>query len=102
MAVGALSLITIALVTQSGWPQWTGTFILCIAYLAFLSNALCWGLWVFALRSLPAGAAGMGTLAVPVVGAAASWIQLGERPGAAEAAGMPSSSPHSPRSRRTE
>ncbi len=50
MAVGTLTLITIALVTQSGWPQWTGTFILCIAYLAFLSNALCWGLWVFALR----------------------------------------------------
>ena len=30
----------------------------------------------------------MGTLAVPVVGVAASWLQLGERPSAMEAAGM--------------
>jgi drug/metabolite transporter (DMT)-like permease len=30
----------------------------------------------------------MGTLAVPVVGVAASWLQLGERPTAVEAAGM--------------
>ena len=41
-----------------------------------------------ALRSLPAGAAAMGTLAVPVVGVVASWMQLGERPTAVEAAGM--------------
>ena len=88
MAFGAVPLIGVAVVTRSGWPEWTGAFILCLAYSALLSNALCWGLWVFALRSLPAGAAGMGTLAVPVVGAAASWIQLGERPTAVEAAGM--------------
>ena len=88
MAFGAAPLITIAVVTQSGWPEWTSAFILCLAYSALLSNALCWGLWVFALRSLPAGAAGMGVLAVPVVGVVASWVQLGERPAAVEAAGM--------------
>ena len=43
---------------------------------------------MFALRALAAGAAGMGTLAVPVVGVAASWLQLRERPTAVEAAGM--------------
>ncbi|MBE0527852.1 MAG: EamA family transporter, partial [Thermoleophilia bacterium] len=58
----------------------TGTFIACLAYVVFLSSGLCWLLWIFALRSLPAGAAGMGTLAVPVVGVTAAWIQLGERP----------------------
>ena len=88
MAFGAVPLITIALVTQSGWPDWTGAFVLCLAYSALLSNALCWGLWILALRALPAGAAAMGTLAVPVVGVVASWIQLGERPTAVEAAGM--------------
>jgi drug/metabolite transporter (DMT)-like permease len=88
MTFGALPLITVALVTQSGWPDWTGAFVLCLAYSALLSNALCWGLWIFALRALPAGAAAMGTLAVPVVGVVASWIQLGERPTALEAAGM--------------
>jgi drug/metabolite transporter (DMT)-like permease len=88
MAFGAVPLIAIALVTRGGWPEWTGTFILCLAYSVLLANALCWGLWIVALRSLPAGAAGMSTLAVPVIGAAASWIQLGERPTAVEAAGM--------------
>ena len=88
MAAGAAPLIALAVVTQSGWPEWTGAFIACLAYSALLSNALCWGLWVVALRSLPASAAAMGTLAVPVVGVAASWLQLGERPTAVEAAGM--------------
>jgi drug/metabolite transporter (DMT)-like permease len=88
MAFGALMLIAIALATQSGQPQWTGTFILCLAYSTFLSSALCSGLWVFALRALPAGAAGMGILAVPVVGVLASWVHLGERPSVVEATGM--------------
>ena len=88
MAFGAVPLVAIAALTQSGWPQWTGTFVACLAYVVLLSSGLCWVLWTFALRSLPAGAAGMGTLAVPVVGVTASWIQLGEQPGAAEAAGM--------------
>jgi drug/metabolite transporter (DMT)-like permease len=88
MAAGAVSLIAIALVARSGWPEWTGTLLLCLAYLAVLSTALCAGLWVLALRVLPASAAGMGTLAVPVVGVAASWLQLGERPATVEAAGM--------------
>jgi drug/metabolite transporter (DMT)-like permease len=88
MAFGAAALVTVAMVTQSGGPEWTGVFVACLAYAVLLTNALCWGLWIVALRALPAGAAGMGTLAVPVVGAAASWIQLGERPTAVEAAGM--------------
>jgi drug/metabolite transporter (DMT)-like permease len=88
MAFGAVPLVAIAAVTQSGWPQWTGTFIACLTYVVLLSSGLCWVLWTFALRSLPAGAAGMGTLAVPVVGVAASWIQLGEQPTEVEAAGM--------------
>jgi drug/metabolite transporter (DMT)-like permease len=86
--VGAVPLIVIAALTQSGWPQWTGTFVACLAYVVLLSSGLCWVLWTFALRSLPAGGAGMGTLAVPVIGVAASWIQLGEEPTAAEAAGI--------------
>ncbi len=88
MAFGAVPLIAIAVVTQSGWPQWTGTFAACVAYTVFLSSGLCYLLWFFALRALSAGAAGMGTLAVPVIGVMAAWIELGERPLAVEAVGM--------------
>lgn len=88
LAIGAVMLVGIAVLTQSGWPRWTGTFWLCLAYSAILATALCVGLWVVALSSLPASAAGLGTLAVPVVGVATSWFQLGERPTGVEAAGM--------------
>jgi drug/metabolite transporter (DMT)-like permease len=88
MAFGAAALTAVAVITQSGRPEWTSVFVLCVAYSALLSNALCWFLWVFALRALTAGAAGLGTLAVPVVGVAASWFQLGEQPTAVEAVGM--------------
>jgi drug/metabolite transporter (DMT)-like permease len=88
MAFGAIPLVAIAVLTESGWPEWTGTFVACLAYVVLLSSGLCWVLWTHALHSLPAGAAGMGTLAVPVVGVTAAWIQLGERPTAIEAAGM--------------
>jgi len=88
MAFGAIPLVAIAVVTRSGWPEWSATLVACAGYTVFLSSGLCWFLWIFALRALPAGAAGMGTLAVPVVGVIASWIQLGERPLALEAVGM--------------
>ena len=88
MAFGAAPLVVIAVLTESGWPHWTGAFVACLVYVVLLSSGLCWVLWTHALHSLPAAAAGMGTLAVPVVGVAAAWIQLGERPTAMEAAGM--------------
>ena len=69
-------------------PEWTTPFVLALAYNVVLANALAWFLWLFGLRRLSAGAAGIATLATPVIGVAAAWIQLGERPSAGEAAGM--------------
>mgnify|MGYP007068796575 FL=1 len=43
---------------------------------------------MYALHALPAGAAGLGTLSIPVVGVLAAWIQLDETPTAVEGAGM--------------
>jgi len=88
MGFGSLPLIAAAVLAHGGWPVWTGTFVLCLAYSVLLANALCFALWIHALRALPAGAAGMGTLAVPVVGVFASWIQLGETPSLVEGIGM--------------
>jgi drug/metabolite transporter (DMT)-like permease len=88
MGIGGLPLIAAALLTHSGWPVWSGTFVWTLAYSALLSNAVCWVLWAYALHSLPAGAAGIGTLAIPVVGVIAAWIQLGEAPALLEGMGM--------------
>ncbi len=88
MLFGSLPLILIALLTGGGGPEWSAPFIWALAYNVVLGNALAWLLWMFALRKLSAGAAGLGTLATPVIGVAAAWLQLGERPTAGEAAGM--------------
>jgi len=88
MTLGAPPLILAAVLAYSGGPQWTLAFVGGLTYTVLLANALAWVLWLYALRTLSAGTAGLGTLAIPVVGVLAAWLQLGERPGAAEAAGM--------------
>ena len=88
LGIGGAALGVTAVLTHGGWPVWTGSFIACLLYSVLLANAVCWSLWILALRSLPAGAAGLGTLAVPVVGVIAAWVQLGETPSAVEGAGM--------------
>ena len=88
MTIGAVPLILIAMLTYSGGPEWTVGFVWGLAYTVVLANAVAWVLWLYALRTLSAGTAGLGTLAIPVVGVVAAWLQLGERPTAVEAAGM--------------
>jgi drug/metabolite transporter (DMT)-like permease len=88
MVIGAVPLVAVALLTHQPAPQWTATFTATLAYNVLLANAVAWLLWLYALRVLPTGAAGLGTLAVPVVGVFAAWLQLGEKPGGAEAVGM--------------
>ena len=88
MLFGSLPLVAIAALTWNGGPDWTATFVAAVAYNVVLGNAVAWLLWLFALHRLSAGAAGIGTLATPVIGVTAAWLQLGERPAAGEAAGM--------------
>ncbi len=88
MVFGSIPLVLIAALTYSGGPDWTFGFIWGSAYTIVLANAVAWFLWLYALSSLPAGAAGLGTLAIPVVGAVAAWLQLGEVPTLAEGIGM--------------
>jgi drug/metabolite transporter (DMT)-like permease len=88
MLFGSLPLLMIAALTWEGGPEWASTFVWALAYNVILANALAWFLWLFGLRRLSAGAAGIATLATPVIGVTAAWVQLGERPTAGEAAGM--------------
>jgi drug/metabolite transporter (DMT)-like permease len=88
MTLGAVPLVLAAALTRSGSPEWTFGFIWGLTYTVVLANALAWVLWLYALSALPAGAAGLGTLAIPVVGVIAAWLQLGEVPTAVEAIGM--------------
>lgn len=78
-----------------GWiwlePQairWTVSFGLALAYTAVLATGVAWMLFYYALRRMPAGMVGLGTLSTPVIGVLAAWLQLGERPASLEATGM--------------
>jgi len=88
MVFGSIPLIILAVLLYSGPPEWTFGFAWGLAYTVVLANAVAWFLWLYALHALPAGAAGLGTLSIPVVGVLAAWIQLGEVPTLVEGIGM--------------
>jgi drug/metabolite transporter (DMT)-like permease len=88
MLLGSVPIIVIAVASGESMPTWSASFIGALAYNVVLAQLLAWLLWLYVLRVLRAGEAGFGTLAIPVIGAVAAWIQLGEAPTAVEGAGM--------------
>jgi drug/metabolite transporter (DMT)-like permease len=68
--------------------RWTTEFCLALGYTTLFGSVLAWLLFYYALRRLPAGMTGLGTLATPVLGVLCAALQLGERPTALELAGM--------------
>lgn len=86
--LGNIPLMVVALLVDHTGPTWSGSFIAALIYNVIPASAVAWLLWLYVLHQLPAGAAGIRTLAIPVVGAVSAWIQLGERPGAVEGVGL--------------
>jgi len=88
MLFGAIPLVIVAFFVPEGPVNWTSSFVAALLYNVIPGNAVAWLLWLYILEKLPAGVAGMGSLIIPVVGVLSAWLQLGERPGPFEAAGM--------------
>lgn len=88
MLYGTVPLIVIALLVPSRPIEWTGQFIAALAYNVIPATAVSWVLWLYILRALPAGVAGISTLATPVIGIVSAALQLGERVSPVEGAGM--------------
>jgi drug/metabolite transporter (DMT)-like permease len=88
MLCGAIPLVIVAFIVPEGPVSWTSSFVAALLYNVVPGNAIAWFLWLYILETLPAGVAGMGSLAIPLVGVISAWLQLGERPGQFEAAGM--------------
>jgi drug/metabolite transporter (DMT)-like permease len=88
MLFGGIGLAVVAFFVPESPINWSPTFIAALAYNVIPCNAIAWLLWLFVVENLPAGVAGMGSLAIPMVGILSAWLQLGEIPGAAVAAGM--------------
>ena len=88
MLFGAIPLVLVALAVPGRPVHWTGSFVAALFYNVIPANALAWLLWLYVLNRLSAGLASIGMLATPVLGVIAARVQLGERPGALETAGM--------------
>ena len=88
MLFGAVPLLLLALVFRGDLPDWSAAFDLSLVFTLLVTTCLGSFMWLYALRELPAGIAGLGTLGTPVFGILFSWAQLGERPTALEGAGM--------------
>lgn len=88
MLLGSLPLIAIALTASSSPIQWTPYLAGAILYNILFTSAAAFLLWFFVLQELPAGMAGLGTLATPMIGVISASLQLGETPSLGEAGGM--------------
>ena len=88
MLIGSLPLLTAAVLHPAREIVWSHYLVGAIVYNVVAANALAWLLWLYALRNLAAGTAGMVSLFAPVIGVLAAWIELGEVPSRPEAAGM--------------
>jgi drug/metabolite transporter (DMT)-like permease len=86
--LGSIPLIVGAFATATHGPTWNPSFVAALVFNFLVASAFAWLLWLYILHSLPAGIAGISSLAIPVVGVLAAWIQLGEQPGTLEAIGM--------------
>jgi len=86
MVWGSAVLAVLTILFPEG-VRWTPSLAASLAFLGG-ANALSWALWVFVLSRLPAVAAGLGSLATPVVGIALAAAQLHEIPSRVELLGM--------------
>jgi drug/metabolite transporter (DMT)-like permease len=68
--------------------RWTASLVAWISVLAVVATAVGWALWLLVLSRLPPAAAGVASLATPVVGIALAAVQLGEIPSRTELAGV--------------
>jgi drug/metabolite transporter (DMT)-like permease len=88
MLFGFVPLVPAALLAAEPPIEWSGYFIGALIFNAAGATAIAMLLWLYILQRLPATVSGLSSLLVPVIGVAAAWLQLGERPDLFEGVGM--------------
>jgi drug/metabolite transporter (DMT)-like permease len=88
MLLGSIPLVVIGIIESGLSIHWTGYFVGALLYNIIPCNALAFLLWLFIVRNLSAGVAGMGSLITPLFGVFCAWVILGETPGYIEGLGM--------------
>ena len=65
---GAIVVVLVALLVPERAIEWSSELVAAVAYNAVLGSAIAWALWLFVIDRLPAGIAGMASLATPLLG----------------------------------
>jgi drug/metabolite transporter (DMT)-like permease len=88
MLYGTIFLVVLAVCVHERAIEWSPQLVGALIYNGVLSSGLAWALWLFVVQRLPANVAGLASLITPLVGVLCAWAILGERPDAAETAGI--------------
>ncbi|MEO8752869.1 MAG: DMT family transporter [Casimicrobiaceae bacterium] len=88
MLVGVLPLTVVPLVFSFPETAWSASYVAQLVYIAVLSTAYGFVLWLAVLRILPAGTASLNMFAVPVIALLSSMVVFDERLTASEWAGI--------------
>lgn len=78
MLLGAVPLILLALVVPEHPTDWSISYIGILTFMAVISTAICWWLWITILDRVPAWEASLSVLGTPVVAIVSSRLMLGE------------------------
>ncbi|MDD4977444.1 MAG: EamA family transporter [Gallionella sp.] len=78
MAFGAVPLVLIATLVPEHATNWTMNYIGILIFMAVVSTALCWWLWITLLDRVPAWEASLSVLGTPVVALISGRVMLGE------------------------
>jgi drug/metabolite transporter (DMT)-like permease len=88
LLIGGLVLTVLAFIVPEPPLHWTTSLILALIYNVGPASAVAFLLWFMLQQRIEANVLSLIVLIVPLVGIAAGWLQLGERPTAPDAIGM--------------
>jgi drug/metabolite transporter (DMT)-like permease len=86
--IGGLVLTVLAFVVPEAPLHWTTSLVLALIYNVGPASAVAFLLWFMLQQRIEANVLSLIVLIVPLVGIAAGWLQLGERPSGPDAVGM--------------
>lgn len=78
MLLGAVPLVLLALFIPERPTDWSVSYIGILSFMAVISTAMCWWLWIFILDRVPAWEASLSVLGTPVVAIISSRLTMGE------------------------
>ena len=86
--IGGVVLTALAFIVPEAPLHWTASLILALLYNVGPASAVAFLLWFMLQQRIEANVLSLIVLIVPLVGIAAGWLQLGERPTGPDAVGM--------------